>query len=691
MEFTLFSKKSLALSALLIISSGVGAAQTVSIVSGNGQLVRSNFQSNVPLTVLVRDAQGNPLPNTTVHFTISGPGTLLNSNPVTDSSGQASALVVGASFFGTTTAFLTSTVTATVGTSSTMFAFTSFGVDTFNSPLVQVIVENPTISQPLPPGVTGAAGTSLVKVHVQTIDSAQFGGVPNVGVSISAGIFGPTIACQGGTVFTDATGEATCTPVFGLLPGTSTLTVHVGNYLDFPNFPFSVVLGQPGLIKITSGNNQTGSPGSALPLPIVATVTDASGNPLSNIPVVFEAVNPGTATFTNIQATSDASGRVSANVVLGSTSGSIQVRVRETQNSSVAAIFTLSSSFAVGGIAKISGDNQTVLVNTNFANPLIVQVNDVNGHPIPGTTVQFALTSGSATLSNISAVTNASGQASINVAGGAHAGPAVITATAGSQTLTFSLTVTQTGPVITSSSFFNGAGFQRGGLAPGAIVTIVGAGIAPTLQGSIVSTNEIGLLPGSLDGVSVSVNSIQAPIYNVSNVNGQQSVTVQIPFETAPGMQPVTVTVNGASTTLVVSVLPASPGIFEYVQSDNVKRGILLHADGTLVTPENPATHGETLRMFASGLGQTSPPMQTNQFSPLGIDPTVVAPVVVGVANRGVPVINSIYARNLLGVYEVQFLIPNDIPSGSSIPLALAVRGSDGNLVFANPSLIVVR
>ncbi len=691
MAFTLFSKKSLALNALLLISTSVCAAQTVSIVSGNGQLVRSYFQSNVPLTVLVRDALGNPLPHATVTFTLSGQGTLLNNTVVTDNSGQASTLVVGAALFGTSTAFVASTVTASIGSSSVVFTFTTFGVDAHSAALIQVVITNPQLSNPIPPGAAGSSGTSPITVHVQSINSSQVGGIPNVGISLTATSGSATIACQGGTVLSNSNGDASCTPVFGSTPGSGSFTIHVGNYSDFSNFPFSVVIGQPGLISINSGNNQTGIAGTTLPLPLVATVTDASGNPLPNIPVVFETVNAGTATFTNLRSTSDSSGKVSANVILGNTAGPVQIRVRAAQNSNVASIFTLTETLALGGLVKISGDTQTTLLVTNFANPLIVQVNDTNGHPVQGTTVQFALTSGSATLSNNSAVTNSAGQATINIAGGTTAGPVVVTATVSTISVSFSLTVTQPGPVVTSSSFYNGAGFQQGGIAPGGIVTIVGAGIAPTLQGSIVSPNEIGLLPNILAGVSVTFNGVQAPIYNVSNVSGRQSVTVQVPFETQPGAVPVVVNVNGAMTTVTVTVLAVSPGIFEYIQLDGVKRGILLHGDGSLVTPANPANRGETLRMFATGLGQTSPAMQTNQFSPLGIDPMVALPVIVGVANEAVPVLNSIYARNLLGVYEIQFLIPNDIPSGSTIPLAIAVRGGNGNLVFGNSSLITVK
>ena len=62
----------------------------------------------------------------------------------------------------------------------------------------------------------------------------------------------------------------------------------------------------------------------------------------------------------------------------------------------------------------------------------------------------------------------------------------------------------------------------------------------------------------------------------------------------------------------------------------------------------------------------------------------------VGINNAGVQVTKATYARDLIGVYEVSFVVPTDTPSGDSIPLAIAVN-VNGNLVFGNGSLIAVQ
>jgi sugar lactone lactonase YvrE len=79
-------------------------------------------------------------------------------------------------------------------------------------------------------------------------------------------------------------------------------------------------------------------------------------------------------------------------------------------------------------IVKVSGDGQSGVVGTALANPLVVQVNGAAGSGIPGVVVTFAVTSGSATLSVQTAVTNNAGQAQVTVTLGALTGAVTVNA-----------------------------------------------------------------------------------------------------------------------------------------------------------------------------------------------------------------------------------------------------------------------
>jgi hypothetical protein len=100
----------------------------------------------------------------------------------------------------------------------------------------------------------------------------------------------------------------------------------------------------------------------------------------------------------------------------------------------------------------LSGNGQTSLVNTTLPQQLQVLATASNGHPMAGVTVNFAVTSGSATLSAPSAVTDGSGVARVTVTLGATPGTVIVTATvSGTPTLTTTFTLAAgTGTIVTA-------------------------------------------------------------------------------------------------------------------------------------------------------------------------------------------------------------------------------------------------
>jgi uncharacterized protein (TIGR03437 family) len=128
-------------------------------------------------------------------------------------------------------------------------------------------------------------------------------------------------------------------------------------------------------------------------------------------------------------------------------------------------------------------------------------------------------------------------------------------------------------------------------------------------------------------------------------------------------------------------------------------RAVLVRPDGSFVSVANPAGRGETIRMFVTGLGQTTPALFTNEFDPLVPDANnnlapqdlpVNASVVVGVNNGGVLVVSAKYAYGMVGIYEVDFQVPENTATGNNAPFAIAVYQGT-NLLFGNPSLIPIQ
>lgn len=687
-----------------------GGSSIFSVVSGNGQLVREQFQANDLLIVAAKDAQGKPVAGATINYTITtGLGSLqvisgsgaqagsCTSNDqtavcLTDANGLA-----GVGFRGISTSlqsFAPTTISATYNGSAVNFITTTFLG--FAQP--GGFQPDPTISDVVPtPGesrvFTVQAGQTLagaLKVQVVATSGPNLGfGIPNVGISATTGLDpaqGPTAKCNTATALSDASGFATCDLVAGGKVGSAPLSISVGASNIRGAGSLVVIAGPVGLINILQGNNQTGIAGQQLPLALVAQVTDAFGNLLAGQQVTFEVVTPGTVILRNVFTTSDQNGKVSALATLGGTPGAQQVRVKI---GGISSTFTVNVKVTFGSIAAVSGGGQVAVINQTFTQPLVVKVIDTNGVAVPNATVSFVVNGGNATLSSGSATTDANGNASVTAKAGATAGSSVVNATVGNFTATFALTSRLPGPSLTLAGFKNAASLAPG-IAAGSIVSIQGAGLAPTVQG-IVTSGILGQLPLSLAGVDVTFNGIQAPIYSVSNLNGTEQVNVQVPFELSPGPASVKVTVSGGSSTIDnVQILAVSPGIFENPDSTGRKYAIVTKdADGSFVNPSNAARKGEVLRVYLTGLGQVTPSTATNRAGIAG--QTVLAPIIVGVNNAGVQLGTAQYMPGVIGIYMVTFTVPLDAPSGSSIALSFGVTAPDGTTNYSNTSNLAIQ
>ena len=108
---------------------------------------------------------------------------------------------------------------------------------------------------------------------------------------------------------------------------------------------------------------------------------------------------------------------------------------------------------APGTVSVVDGSGQTAVAGTALPAALRVRVTSAQGTPMPGATVVFSVTSGTATVSPASAVTDAQGVASAQLTLGASAGPVVVTATVSgaAQGSTFTATATAPAPTVTAA------------------------------------------------------------------------------------------------------------------------------------------------------------------------------------------------------------------------------------------------
>jgi uncharacterized protein (TIGR03437 family) len=650
----------------------------VSIASGNGQLVPPQFPTK-PLTVLVTDAGGAPLANVTVTFTITqGSGSLptgLTATATTDSNGNASTVFISG-LLDPSTSFTQSTITATAPSGSVTF---------YESTAMawQTVVMQPDLTSGRT--ITGGAGQTIpgaVQVQVYATQGPGAGqAISNVGVTLTGagGTGAPTASCAGGTALTNTQGIATCDVVIGNVLGAGLLILNVGGIdLQSPSISVNVNSGPPTKVTMT-GSATSGRPGQQIT--VTAKVTDANGTGLPNIPLAWQ-VAQGSATLSSTSASTDANGAGTAIVTLGSTGGAVSVKVTAGSGSSaLTQSFSLSVNVPVSNVTAVSGGGQTAVTGAAFA-PLVVKVTDAAGGPVNGAAITFTVSSGSATVSPATVNTGSDGQAQATVTAGATAGAVVVTASSGTSSATFNLTVVPPGPPVTTASFTNGASGAPG-LTPCGIATVTAPNLVPGLTTTLFGNTFIGPLQTALGGLDISVNGVAAPLFWVMN----SGAAFQTPCETQPGNATVVVRVNGSTATVTVPVMQYQPGIFE-TTFNGQRYAVLVHQNGSYVTLDSPARLGEQITMFATGLGTVTPSTGTNRIGTGG--QTVDAPIIAGVNNAGVRVVSATYVPGSIGVYQITFEIPSDTAAGTRQNLALALVDNSGNAIFAPGSFVPI-
>ena len=687
---------------------GGGTPAGLTITNGQGTLLPagtavSALTSDGTMKVQYTDTSGNPIANASVTFSqAAGNGVLVQpcSNGglcnqsqtsltiTTDVNGIAACDYQAAGVDPTSSvAFAQAIITATAPNGATQtFYVTSFNAG--QTPTIRLVAPDPgtifsgssgtTVNNPIQASITGFSGASIPNVNLRIVNP------PNPAT-------GPSAQCAGGFGLSDSTGTASCNLVLSGQTGSTQVTPEVGYVSDF--LPFVITVTSPPLpskANIVSGNNQSGKPGQTLAAPFVVQIVSGAGTPLPQIPVSWKVLS-GTITLSQVSSTTNASGQASALGTLGGTAGQVQVQVTAgTGTNQVSATFTATIivPVVVGGMQLVSGNNQTTNENAAFPSPLVVVVTDTNSNPVAGQAVTFTVTSGTATVASPTATTGANGQASTTVTGGATPGAVVITASSNGFNVTFNLTIMAPGP--SNVVFLNGASFQSGASA-GAIVTIQGNNVTPGVTGIVVPNNILGPLPTALAGISVTFNGTAAPIFSVSNVNGVQQITVQVPWEVA-GLGSASVVINtpgGGTGTFTINLTPYSPGVFMTNAFGLNNQTVAIRPDGSYVSPSNPAHRGETLIVFLTGLGQTSPVLKTNDS---GIpNQNVLANIAVGFNNAGAPFISAQTLVGMVGVYSVSVTVPANTAAGPSQPFGFIVYDASGNPNFGNSTVIPIQ
>ena len=178
----------------------------------------------------------------------------------------------------------------------------------------------------------------------------------------------------------------------------------------------------------------------------------------------------------------------------------------------------------------------------------------------------------------------------------------------------------------------------------------------------------------------------------------------QVPWELAGLAEAaLTVTVEDmTSSAVTVPLARVSPGIFT-LNGLGQAAALIASSGGLVAGPAGafpwarPARPGETLLIFATGLGPVTNPPGTGAAALADPISATVEPVSALVGGESMTVVLAGLVPSFAGLYQVNVELAEEAPSGNAVPLVIQVAGVDSNTAFiavdapeASPAVEVV-
>src|SRR5579871_125759 len=239
----------------------------------------------------------------------------------------------------------------------------------------------------------------------------------------------------------------------------------------------------------------------------------------------------------------------------------------------------------------------------------------------------------------------------------------------------FGVSASTSAPIVGQGGIVNGASFAAGApVAPGSIVSVFGQQL-----GSSPAAAQKVPLPTTLGGVSVNVGGLNAPLFYDSN--GQ--INAQVPFETPQSSQQqvVVLTPSAAAVPQSITVVPARPGIFLAPTSATPNQGAIVTPAGVLINAASPATAGDVVLIYATGLGAVDQPVTTGAPPQTNPVPNAVVVPKVAISGQSAAVQFAGLAPGFVGLYQINVQVPANTSKGNAVPLVLTQNGVASNTV----------
>jgi uncharacterized protein (TIGR03437 family) len=235
------------------------------------------------------------------------------------------------------------------------------------------------------------------------------------------------------------------------------------------------------------------------------------------------------------------------------------------------------------------------------------------------------------------------------------------TTSAGSTTSTSSAVssggVAAATPAIRAQGLTNGASYAGGAISPGEIAVLFGATTGPAAL--TMGSGGVRVLFDGVPGHVIYAAPGQVAAVAPFGLAGKTSTQVQYEY------------LGAVSNAITMPVQPATPGVFT-LDATGKGAAAVLDSGNKVVNKANPARHGDTVQLFATGGGSGVTPMIDGMAAGVvRLSQTVT--VTVGGVNCPVTYAGS--APGLIsGAVQVNFEIPANVPSGEQ-PVVITIGG----------------
>ncbi|HYM79034.1 MAG TPA: Ig-like domain-containing protein [Candidatus Dormibacteraeota bacterium] len=383
----------------------LAASYALNVTGGNNQSANVSTTLPSPLTVqAIKVNGGTGQSGVTVNFSDGNAGgTFSNPSATTDSGGNASTTYT----LPPTPKTVTITATSS-GYSTATFTETATGNGTL---LLTATAGN---------NQTGNTGSTL-PTPLTVLATSNGNPVSGVSVTFNDGGAGGSFGTP--TVVTGSSGTASSTYT---LPSTAkTVSISVTSTGFTPANFTETSAALVTTITVVSGGKQSGTVGTALPLPLVVKAKNSSGAAVSGASISFTDGSNGS--FSPNPAITGSNGEASTTYTLPTIAKSLTVTASDGSIKVNLTEHSLAGSPATLKIA--GGNNQSGNPNTTLPKKLAVLVSDQYSNPVSGITVNFSDNGAGGTFSSSNPVTGTNGEVSVSYTTGANAGTVTISAT----------------------------------------------------------------------------------------------------------------------------------------------------------------------------------------------------------------------------------------------------------------------